>query len=171
MGVVQEEIDAPGEGFDNGFLYGGKHYTTGRLCEICRPLSGTAVLASYEKDFYEGSPVATRNVLGKGSCRYIAAETELSFLRHFYGDVFAEAGLENPLGVRLPYGVTAASREGAGTVTFVMNFSDSPVRLTGIGKWQDVDTGVRYEEELELEGFSCKILRKHDGDEKHGGVQ
>ncbi len=164
MGAVQEEIDAPGEGFDNGFFYGEEHFSTGRLCEICRPLPGTSVLAAYEQDFYEGSPVVTRNPFGGGSCWYVAAETDLDFLRRFYRDVFAETGLENPLGIRLPYGVTVTEREGSERIVFVMNFSDRPVRLKGIGTWEDVDTGARYEKELEMEGFSCKILRKYGGE-------
>ena len=94
----------------------------------------------------------------------MAAETDLDFLRRFYRDVFAETGLENPLGIRLPYGVTVTEREGSERIVFVMNFSDRPVRLKGIGTWEDVDTGARYEKELEMEGFSCKILRKYGGE-------
>lgn len=158
LGVIQEEIDAPGEGFDNGFLYGGKHYATGQICEVCHPADTAKVQAVYENDFYAGSAVIVKNPYGAGQSRYLAAETDVDFLRVFYRDLFAELGLCNPLGTALPYGVTVTAREGRKNVVFVMNFSSEQVKLEGIAGWKDADTGSVYEGELALDGFSCKIL-------------
>lgn len=158
LGVSPEEIDAPGEGFENGFFYKGAHYRTGKICEISRALDTAQVLAVYEQDFYAGRPAVTENSFGKGSGYYLAAETGLDFLRAFYKDLFSEAGLWSPLGTALPYGVTTAVREGAQKLVFVMNFRQEAVRLSGIGNWKDAETGEMYRDQMELNGFSCRIL-------------
>lgn len=160
LGVIQEEIDAPGEGFDNGFFYNGEHYSTGQICEVCHPTDTARVQAVYEKDFYAGDPVIVRNSYGAGQSCYLAAETGVDFLRVFYRDLFEELGLHNPLGISLPYGVTVTAREGERSVVFVMNFSSEQVKLEGVSGWKDADTGSVCEGELTLDGFSCKILLK-----------
>lgn len=158
LGLSPEETDAPGEGFENSFVYDGKTYVTGAVCDVCRRLSSTKVLSSYQGDYYAGYPVVTENAYGKGFGYYLAAETGLDFLRAFYKNMFEKAGIANPLGVSLPYGVTVTKREGRKSVVFVMNFLSEPVELTGCGVWRDVETDTVYRDVLSLEGFSCKIL-------------
>lgn len=158
LGVSPEETDALGEGFENSFVYDGKTYVTGAVCDVCRLLSSTKVLSSYQGDYYAGYPVVTENAYGKGFGYYLAAETGLDFLRAFYKNMFEKAGIANPLGVSLPYGVTVTKREGRQTVVFVMNFLSKPVELTGCGVWRDVETDTVYRDVLSLEDFSCKIL-------------
>ena len=83
--VVQEEIDAPSEEFENQFAYNGAEYPARRMCEIVHAKEGTEVLSVYEQDFYAGCPVVTCNTFGKGTAYYLAAESDLAFLRAFYG--------------------------------------------------------------------------------------
>ncbi len=158
LGLSPEETDASGEGFENSFLYEGTVYATGSVCDVCHPSDTVKVLSSYQKDYYAGCPAVTENAFGEGLCYYLAAETGFDFLRVFYKTVFTKAGLENPLGVSLPYGVTVTKREGARSVVFVMNFRSEPVEITGCGTWKDVETGSVYHNVLSLEGFSCKVL-------------
>lgn len=160
LGITQEEIDAPGTGFENSFLYEGIRYQTGKLCEICHPHDTAQVLACYEKDFYAGLPVVIRNSFGQGCCYYIAAETDETFLVSFYGKLFRELGLTNPLSIPLPYGITTAvrQREAAPDLVFVMNFSHDPICLDSIGLWQDAETGKRYENALLMDPLSCRVL-------------
>lgn len=161
LGIVQEEIDAPGESFENSFFYRGSRFAVGRLREICHPLDTAKVLSVYEQDFYKGFPVVTEHTYGNGKSYYLSAETGVDFLRKFYGELLKEAGIQNPLGILLPYGVTVASREGAQRNVFVMNFSHDPVELQGLGKWKDVDTGAVCESELKMDGLSCKLLTEY----------
>lgn len=158
LGLSPEETDAPGEGFENSFLYEGTVYATGSVCDVCHPSDTVKVLSSYQKDYYAGCPAVTENAFGEGLCYYLAAETGVDFLRAFYKTVFTKAGLENPLGVSLPYGVTVTKREGTQSVVFVMNFRSESVEITGCGTWKDVETGSVYHNVLSLEGFSCKVL-------------
>lgn len=161
LGIIQEEIDAPGPEFTNSFQYGGEEYPAGGMREMIHALEGTEVLSVYEEDYVRGMPVVTAHEYGRGKAYYIASETDLKFLRAFYGDRFRETGLDNPLGVRLPYGVTAAVRNGADgrKVIFVMNFRNEPVRVENIGTWTDAESGAVYEGQLDLKTFECRLLK------------
>ena len=165
LGVIQEEVDAPSEDFENQFVYGGMTYPARRMCEIIHPKETAEVLAVYEKDFYAGCPVVTCNPYGKGRAWYLAAESDPAFLRAFYKDVFAEAGLQNALGAELPYGVTVTERssaagEEAKRIVFVMNFKNEPVTVEGIGRWTDAESGEACEGSFGLDAFQCRILMK-----------
>ena len=163
--MVQEEVDAPSDEFENQFVYGGMTYPARRMCEIVHPQETAEVLAVYGKDFYAGCPVVTCNPYGKGKAWYLAAESDLSFLRAFYKDVFAEAGLQNALGAELPYGVTVTERcgaagEGGKRIVFVMNFKNEPVTVEGIGRWTDAESGEACEGSLRLKAFQCRVLTR-----------
>ena len=164
LGVVQEEIDAPSEDFENQFSYGDAEYPARRMCEVVHAKEGTEVLSVYERDFYAGCPVVTRNHFGKGEAYYLAAESDISFLRAFYGDMFKRAGLKNALGTELPYGVTVTERAGTDgdgrDLVFVMNFKNEPVCVGGAGKWTDAESGAVYEGRLELGAFQCVVLER-----------
>ena len=164
LGVVQEEIDAPSEDFENQFSYGDAEYPARRMCEVVHAKEGTEVLSVYERDFYAGCPVVTRNHFGKGEAYYLAAESDISFLRAFYGDMFKRAGLKNALGTELPYGVTVTERAGTDgdgrDLVFVMNFKNEQVCVGGAGKWTDAESGAVYEGRLELGAFQCVVLER-----------
>ena len=177
LGIMPEEIDAPSEEFANSFSYQGKEYPAMRICAVVHPKEGTEVLSVYDKDFYAGAPMVTRNGYGGGQAFFIAAESDISFLRAFYNDMFQSAGLKNALGIELPYGVTVTVRtpQGdcagqndkslqmsghcpAGSIVFVMNFRHEPVELTRIGEWTDAETKEKVSGILKLEKLSCRIL-------------
>lgn len=177
LGIMPEEIDAPSEEFANSFSYQGKEYPAMRICAVVHPKERTEVLSVYDKDFYAGAPMVTRNGYGGGQAFFIAAESDISFLRAFYNDMFQSAGLKNALGIELPYGVTVTVRtpQGdcsgqndkslqtsghcpAGSVIFVMNFRHEPVELTGIGEWTDAETKEKVSGVLKLAKLSCRIL-------------
>ena len=80
------------------------------MCEIVHEKEGTEVLSVYERDFYAGFPVVTRSSYGEGQAYYLAAESDLSFLRRFYENIFDSCGMKNVLGAKLPYGVTVTER-------------------------------------------------------------
>lgn len=166
LGIVPEEIDAPTEEFANSFVYQGKEYPAVRMCAVVHPKEGTEVLSVYEKDFYAGFPTVTRSRYGSGEAFFIAAESDPDFLRAFYQEMFRNTGLENALGIRLPYGVTVTERvpqndgDVRDGVVFVMNFGHEPAELTGIGEWTDAETGETVSGVLKMEKLSCKILRK-----------
>lgn len=172
LGVVQEEIDAPSKDFENRFIYSGKEYPAVRMCEIVHVKEGTEVLSVYERDFYAGLPVVTRRSYGEGQVYYLAAESDLSFLRRFYENIFDSCGMKNVLGAKLPYGVTVTERTaclpdpadadtGTGDcrgAVFVMNFKNEPVFVECAGEWTDAENGEAFSGKIRLEAFGCKVL-------------
>ena len=166
LGVIQEETDAPSEEFENQFCYRGESYPARNLCEVVHAKETARVLSVYERDYYAGYPVVTCNPYGKGKAYYLAAGSDLAFLGAFYQDVLKEAGLENPLGTGLPYGVSVTERCTAGDandphqkrVVFVMNFKNEPVTVEGIGRWTDAENGESIQGSLALEPFGCRVL-------------
>ena len=130
------------------------------MCEIVHAKETAEVISSYKCDFYAGFPVVVRNSYGAGEAYYLAAESDMGFLRVFYSDIFARARLENPLGTDLPYGVTVTERSGADgkRAVFVMNFRNEPVTVSGIGMWTDAEDGTVCDGQLELKAFECAVL-------------
>lgn len=162
MGIIQEEIDAPGDNFENSICYKGKSYRLGELREVIHAKEGVQVLTAYEEDYCKGSPVVTCNSYKEGTCYYIAAVTEREFLTDFYRELLSRAGIQNPLEAELPYGVTTAVRQGADSeVVFVMNFRNEAVRIKGISSWKNSETGEIYEDSVELGAWECKIITKY----------
>lgn len=157
LGICQEEIDAPGEDFRNRIVYQKKEYATGGICEIVHEKEAQA-LAAYEKEFYAGFPAVTENVYGKGRAYYLAAEFGQDFLNDFYEDCLVKAGIENPLRVKLPYGVTVAERKGERNLFFLQNFNDRDVVMKISGEYEEVDTGAILREKICLKRFECKVL-------------
>lgn len=169
LGIIQEEIDAPSRDYCNFTTYQGKRFELGKLREVVRPMDATEVLAVYEEDYCAGMPVVTRHSYQEGTSYYLAAETNIEFLRIFYQKICEELGIKNPLGITLPYGVTVATRiqqkeaEGKSKqeeIVFVMNFLHEPVIIKDIGSWIDADTKETYKGVLNLPKFSCKLLKK-----------
>ncbi len=163
LGIVPEEIDAPSVEFENQFFYKGCEYPAHTLCGIVHAKEETEVISTYEYDFYAGCPAVTRNTYGSGEAYYLAAESGLPFLRAFYGDIFARAGLKNALDSELPYGVTVTERSRGnkepGTI-FVMNFRNDSVCVENIGKWTDIESGEICDGYLKLKAFECRMLTR-----------
>lgn len=157
LGICQEEIDAPGEEFSNTVTYQGRTYEAGGMCEIVHNETAK-VLAVYEKEFYKGYPAVTENNYGSGKAYYLAAELEQQFLNDFYSELAQQAGISNPLKIRLPYGVTVSERKGGQSLIFVQNFREESVTIEGIGSYRQADTGESIEGRIELAPFECKIL-------------
>ncbi len=135
-GVWAEEIDAlyPGESNtiqmnqDNELGITG-NYKCGFLLDLLHAETAD-VQAVYGKDFYAGRPALTRNKVGKGSCWYLAARTQVPFLQQLYTALIKQAGIA-PVLTNLPEGVLASSREKLGErFVFVMNFADSSRLVT-----------------------------------------
>lgn len=157
LGICQEEIDAPGEGFVNSITFLEKLYHTGDLCEIIH-CKGARTVSVYMKEFYAGAPAVTENRYGDGRAYYLAAEFEQDFLNDFYREMTQEARIENPLRAKLPYGVTTALRKGEEDLIFVQNFNDCKVMVKTPGRFEEADSKIILDGEVWLEPFECKIL-------------
>ncbi len=128
-GIRSTEIDALYDWEENhGIPETGNHlgiskvYTCKNLCELVAT-SDAEVLMRYGEDFYQGYPVLTHKVFGKGHVYYICADMELGFYQDFYKRVAEEAGLRSPIEF-IPEGVAVTVRESKDAeYLFVQNYA------------------------------------------------
>lgn len=110
-GIWAEEIDALAEEDANEFQFGGEDYKATLLCDILH-LEGAQALASYEKDFYKGTPVITENYYGNGKVYYVGTRSERRFYRKFLEGICKECGIEPVLKGGEGIEITKRSKEG-----------------------------------------------------------
>ncbi|HCA20861.1 MAG TPA: beta-galactosidase, partial [Lachnospiraceae bacterium] len=89
LGIWVEESDALPEGEKNSFSFDGKAADAAVLCDIIRP-EGAEVLAVYDKDFYAGTPVITKNSFGEGKAYYIGTCSDEAFYDRLIDDISKE---------------------------------------------------------------------------------
>ncbi len=130
LGIWSEEIDSLTDEEFNGVrgVRGNElglsgPYQARELCEHIH-LEGATALASYESDFYAGTPAVTVNRVGQGKAWYIASRNDLSFQRDFYGALIKQLALPRALAIDLPPGVVVQRRtDGEQAFLFVQNFT------------------------------------------------
>lgn len=153
-----EEIDALYEGQTNRLLMadGSGAHVCSRLCEVVRPETA-AVLATFGRDFLEGSPALTRNRFGAGAAYYIATDPEDEFLDRFVGDLLRQHGLRSAL--QAPLGVEVAVREKDGhQLRIVLNHTDATVHVDLPSTHRDLVRDMRVTGRLSLGPYDVRIL-------------
>lgn len=140
LGIWVEEQDALPEGEQNEFIYHGKEYPASLLCDIMH-LEGAKCISSYQKDFYQGTPVITVNSYGKGKAFYVGTRSDSSFYKAFVKDVVNEAGVSGIMVT--PEGVEAAIRQTEkGTVLFLLNHTDGEAEIVLEKEYKDLTDGA-----------------------------
>ena len=160
LGIWVEESDALPPEEANLFTYKGKTYPAGLLCDLLH-LQGAKALASYEKDFYEGMPVLTRNEFGKGKAYYVAARSSEEFYMDFLGELCGELSIE-PV-ANTPEGVEATVRENEnGNFLFLLNHRGNTVNVILEKDGEDLLTGKNYKagDRVTLDKAGVVILRR-----------
>lgn len=138
-----EESDALPRDKRNHFMYGGVSCEASLLCDLMH-LEGARELASYEEDFYAGTPVITENSFGAGKAYYVGTRSSQKFYRMFMRERMEEKGISPVLEV--PEGVEATERfkDGKG-VMFVLNHNDEETVFVLNEARKDLLTGEQYE--------------------------
>jgi len=137
LGIWVEEEDALPEDASNSFTYQGTSYPAVLICDLLHT-EGAEALCFYEKDFYAGMPVLTRNSFGKGVSYYMAARSNADFYLHLIDDLSREAGIE-PLAdliTEKPGLIEVTKRQNAnGSFLFFLNHDteehDIPLTCSG----------------------------------------
>lgn len=119
LGIWVEEEDALPEDEHNTFTWQGTSYPATMICDLLHT-EGAEVLSTYERDFYAGMPVLTRNRFGKGSAYYVATRSDTAFYHKLVGDLSAEAGIAPVLHTREHIEATERSNEN-GSFLFLLN--------------------------------------------------
>lgn len=138
-----EESDALPRDKRNHFMYGGVSCEASLLCDLMH-LEGARELASYEEDFYAGTPVITENSFGAGKAYYVGTRFSQEFYRMFMRERMEEKGISPVL--EAPEGVEATERfkDGKG-VMFVLNHNDEETVFVLNEARKDLLTGEQYE--------------------------
>ena len=138
-----EESDALPRDKRNHFMYGGVSCEASLLCDLMH-LEGAGELASYEEDFYAGTPVITENSFGAGKAYYVGTRSSQEFYRMFMRERMEEKGISPVL--EAPEGVEATERfkDGKG-VMFVLNHNDEETVFVLNEARKDLLTGEQYE--------------------------
>ena len=130
LGIRVNEIDSLYRTDKQSVSWENESYAASDFCEIIEPTSAT-VLASYEQDFYRGTPALTLNHYKQGKAYYMSTRLETAFLDLFYQEIAAEHDLHNPLGMSLPEGVSLHTRTDGDThYLFLMNFTEETQTVT-----------------------------------------
>jgi len=128
----------------NCFHYKGTTYPASMLCDLLHT-EGAEALASYEKDFYAGMPVLTKNAFGKGFGYYVAAQSNDEFYRMYLGEICREAGIE-PI-MDAPDGTEVTRRvNDNGTFVFLLNHGEKAQVVAMPFAGTDLLSGKSYEQ-------------------------
>lgn len=168
-GVRSTEIDALYDYEHNFMIFTAENpvgftklWQCSNLCDIVRISNEKVeVLATYGKDFYAGSPAATRNKYGKGSAVYICADFEQGFYDELMRAIVNEAGITTPI-KNIPDGIEVTTRENEDyQYTFIQNFNRKDTALETTEGLGECISGVL--EDNIIRGFDTVIFKK----EKH----
>lgn len=159
FGLYAEDIDSLPLDKRNSVTYKDKTYEIFPLCEISHPTTAT-VLATYNDDFYQGSPVLAKNSYGNGSAYYIAAEVDESFYLDLYTEIMEELNITKAMDTKLPEGVIATTREGDTSYTFLQNFTNEEKEVKVTGTVQILETGETVSNTITLAPYDFITLVK-----------
>jgi len=123
---------------------------------------GAEVVATFQRDFYKGSPALTYKEFGKGYAWYLGCDTTEEINRAFLCPIIRMAGVQPNLHENLPRGVTVQKRfSDKGEFIFVLNVSNQPVsvpllKVSGKG----LISGEDVAETLVLKPFGCEVIHR-----------
>lgn len=159
FGLYTEEIDTlyPAEENSTTLPFGsGEPIKLTRFCEIVKP-QAAETLARYGQDFYQGTPVLTRNFYGKGQAWYMAARADAEGMTLIYGEMLTACGITHR---RLPRGVEHHVRCGQEQrFDLYLNFADDPVQLALQASGIDLLTGKPESGVLSLPPLGVAVIQ------------
>lgn len=121
-GVSVAEYEPIGTAHNTIRLSDGQTFSCTKWCDLL-VCESAKVLATYEKDFFQGAPAVTVNAYGNGHAYYIGTVAERSFYHTLIRSVLEQAQI--PFADGLPDHVELTTRTGNGkTVRFLFNNTD-----------------------------------------------
>lgn len=158
LGIWVEEFDALAPEQFNSITYNDNEYLCGLLCDIIHPTTAK-VLALYNKDFYAGTPVVTKNKYGEGQAYYVGSSFETDFLEVLIDPILSELDIHG-LGMT-PKNVELSKRvhENGDEVIFLINHNNYCVKIENILVGETDLISDQTMEEIEyMEPFDVKIF-------------
>ncbi len=161
FGIWNEDMDGLTPETKQSLLWNGKDYPVVDYAEYLHA-EGAEVLATYQHEFYAGTPAVTVNHFGKGRAVYIGARTGLDFLLPFYEKEALLAGCK-PVLEQIPESLRVSRRiAGDGSrYYFILNMTDSEQRWSLPEPMVDIWNGKTEPcEQIVLPSAGSTILKK-----------
>ena len=160
LGIWVEEEDALPKEMENSFSYQGKTYPAKMLCDLLHT-EGAQALTSYEKDFYAGMPVLTKNAFGKGYGYYVATSSDDAFYEDYLSEICAEAGITPIMDTPATVEVTMRSNTN-GSFVFLLNHGEETYEtaLPFAGTDLLTDTAYAQNDAITLKAKGVAIIKK-----------
>lgn len=160
LGIWVEEEDALPKEMENSFSYQGKTYPAKMLCDLLHT-EGAQALTSYEKDFYAGMPVLTKNAFGKGYGYYVATSSDNAFYEDYLSEICAEAGITPIMDTPATVEVTMRSNAN-GSFVFLLNHGEETYEtaLPFAGTDLLTDTAYAQNDAITLKAKGVAIIKK-----------
>lgn len=161
-GIWVEETDALSEQEKNAFCYKGREYPAELLCDIIHS-EGAEILAKYQKDFYQNTPVITKNPYKKGNIYYVGTRSSKEFYRELLKDIGTECGLQTAFGEPITKedtfrGLETTVRENEkNRYVFVLNHGKESAEVILPFTALELLTDRRYEKGAKLELLSAGV--------------
>ena len=143
FGIRAEELDTLYVGEDVKINSNGTDYTAKDYCEVLKP-NGAKTIATYQSEFYSGTPSATLNEYGKGRAYYVAfRDKNLDFTDNLLGQIADDLALDKAIANKpIPTGVDAKVRiAGDERYLFLLNFSGAIQNIELDGDYKQVADG------------------------------
>ena len=159
FGIWNEDIDGLEPQVKQSFDLDGKRWDVEDYAEYLHA-EGAEVLATFNSEFYAGSPAVTVNRFGEGKAVYIGARTGLDFLVEFYGKLMNECGIA-PVLPDIPQELAVSRRIAAdGTeYYFVLNLTPEEREFALPFPMEDIWNGGKVSH-LVLPGSGSTVLKK-----------
>ena len=114
-------------------------------------------LATYETDFYAGTPAATRHEYGNGTAYYLGTQPQEAYTAQLISQACREAAVESPL--QAPPGVEVLRRRsGEKSFLFILNHNREEATLILKGGARDLLDAGLVQDHVTLEPFDILIL-------------
>lgn len=160
FGIWSEDIDGLEPQVRQSFDYRGVRREVRDYAEYLHA-EGAEVLASYNSEFYAGSPALTVNRFGLGQAFYIGARTGLEFLTDFYGELLESCGI-SPVLPGVPEALAASRRIGrdGSEYYFLLNLTPEEQRWPLPFPMEDLWNGKGEIAELLLPPSGSTVLKR-----------
>lgn len=158
-GIWAEEIDALAPGATNSIRFtDGEEGSCALLCDILH-LEGAEALAHYTSNFYQDTPVVTRNQFGKGHVYYLASQLDEKALAKTLKKASADAHVKPLIDEETKLEVTRRVN-GNTSLYFIINFTGEaqPLPKVFAGK-QDILTDKALEKDDMLKPYDVRIVK------------
>ena len=122
-------------------------------------LINAKAIATFEQDYYAGSPAVTHNTFGKGNAYYVGTALDQSGMEWLIEHVCVATGLK-PVAANAPTGIELLRRSnGNSSWLFVLNHSAEKVVVPLEEHGQDLLTGAQVNGSIELAPSGVAVIQ------------